>query len=80
MAHDDQGDNGKRDKQTTIVVNNRSVTIDDDHATGAEIKAAAEIPPEFKLYDDKGKEVENDKKVKLKEGERFTAISGQDVS
>lgn len=66
--------------ETAIFVNNRSVTMPDDHATGAEIKAAADIPPDFKLYDEKGREIASDKKVKLKDGDRFTAISGQDVS
>lgn len=66
--------------ETTILVNNRSVTMPDDHATGAEIKASAGIPADFKLYDEKGKEIASDKKVKLKDGDRFTAISGQDVS
>ena len=71
---------GKPSQETTILVNNRSVTMPDDHATGAEIEAAAGVPSDFKLYDEKGKEVEPTEKVKLKEGERFTAISGQDVS
>jgi hypothetical protein len=71
---------GKRSQETTILVNNREVTMPDDHATGAEIKAAAGIPSDFKLFDEKGREIAPDKKVKLKDGERFTAISGQDVS
>jgi hypothetical protein len=71
---------GKPSQATTILVNNRSVTMPDDHATGLEIETAAGVPIDFTLYDDKGKEVAPDKKVKLKEGERFTAISGQDVS
>jgi hypothetical protein len=66
--------------QVTILVNNRPVNLDDDHATGGEIKAAADLPGDFKLYDDKGHEIDDDKRVKLKNGERFTAISGQDVS
>ena len=75
-----QNGHGKPDQHVTVLVNNRSVTLDDDHNTGAQIKAAAGVPPEFKLYDDKGKEIADDKRVKLKEGERLTAISGQDVS
>jgi hypothetical protein len=73
-------EHGKPSQTTTILVNNRSVTMPDDHATGFEIETAAGIPTDFQLFDDKGKEVAPDKKVKLKEGERFTAISGQDVS
>jgi hypothetical protein len=71
---------GKPSQVTTILVNNRTVAMPDDHATGLEIETVAEIPTDFKLYDDKGKEIAPDQKVKLKEGERFTAISGQDVS
>lgn len=71
---------GKPNQETTILVNNRDVTMPDDHATGAEIEAAAGVPSDFKLYDEKGHEIAPDKKVKLKDGERFTAISGQDVS
>ncbi len=71
---------GKPSQETTILVNNRPVTMPDDHATGGEIKAAAGIPPDFQLYDEKGREVASGQKVKLKDGERFTAISGQDVS
>jgi hypothetical protein len=66
--------------ETTIFVNNRPVTMPGDHATGAEIKAAADVPPDFKLYDEKGKEIASDRQVRLKDAERFTAISGQDVS
>jgi hypothetical protein len=73
-------EHGKPSQATTILVNNRTVTMPDDHATGLEIETAAGVPTDFKLYDDKGKEIAPDKKVKLKEDERFTAISGQDVS
>lgn len=81
QADKNKGDKpGKPDGHVTILVNNRPVELDDDHATGSEIKAAAGLPEEFKLYDDKGREIANDERVKLKAGERFTAISGQDVS
>jgi hypothetical protein len=70
----------KRGRKTSIVVNNKAVTMPDDHATGREIKAAAGIPDTFKLYDEKGKEIESHRKVKLHDGDKFTAISGQDVS
>jgi hypothetical protein len=74
------GGPGKKPDAVTITVNNRDVTLPDDHATGAEIKAAAGLPADFKLYDDKGHEIGDDKRVKLKDGERYTSISGQDVS
>ncbi len=77
-AHDDE--HSKPVEQTTIFVNNRPVTLPGDHATGAQIKAAAGVPADFKLYDEKGKPIGDDEVVKLKPDERFTAISGQDVS
>lgn len=67
-------------KTTTILVNNRPVEVEDRELTGAEIKAAAGIPPNFKLYDDKGKEVGDTEQIKVHEKQKFTAISGQDVS
>ncbi len=67
-------------QKVEISVNNRPVVLPDDHATGAEIKSAAGVPAEFKLYDSKGHEIGDDKRVKIKDGDRFTAISGQDVS
>jgi hypothetical protein len=70
----------KPDNHVTILVNNRPVELDDDHVTGSQIKAAAGLPADFKLYDEKGHEIDNDKRVKLKDGEPYTAISGQDVS
>ena len=78
----DKGNNGhgKPSQATTILVNNNAVTLPDDHATGAEIEDAAGVSHDFKLYDEKGKEIGLTDKVKLKAGEKFTAISGQDVS
>lgn len=80
LGKDEGGKPGKPHDHVTILVNNRRVELDDDHATGSEIKTAAGLPSDFKLYDDKGREIGNDERVKLKAGERFTAISGQDVS
>lgn len=71
---------GKPSQATSILVNNRAVTMPDDHATGEQILDAAGISHDFKLYDEKGKEVGLTEKVKLKRNARFTAISGQDVS
>lgn len=70
----------KKPKTITIFVNNRPVEIDDREVTGAEIKTAADIPLPFKLYDAKGKEIGNADHVKVHANEKFTAISGQDVS
>jgi multiubiquitin len=69
-----------RTKTITIFVNNRPVEIEDRRITGAEIKAAADVPSEFKLFNAKGEEIANDTEIKVHPKERFTAISGQDVS
>jgi len=68
------------DHDITILVNNRPVVLEHHKVTGAEIKAAAEVPAEFKLFDPKGREISNDEHVEIRRDERFTAISGQDVS
>lgn len=67
-------------KTITIFVNNNPVTLPDRETNGAEIKEAAGIPLEFKLYGPKGQEVTNEKPIRVHRNERFTAISGQDVS
>ena len=64
----------------TILVNNRDVTLPRRDTTGFEIKRAAEVPETFKLFGPHGDEIENDQQVRIHERERFTAISGQDVS
>lgn len=71
---------GKPLKLVTILVNNRAVEIAGREPSGAEIKAAAQVPAEFKLYDAKGAEIADEARLKVHEKERFTAISGQDVS
>jgi hypothetical protein len=67
-------------KEVVIQVNNRPVTLPHHKTSGREIKAAADIPVEFKLYGPKGHEISNDKQITVHKGEKFTAISGQDVS
>ena len=67
-------------KTITIFVNNNPVTLPDREATGAEIKQAAGLPLEFKLYDHKGQEIDNETSIRVHPKEKFTAISGQDVS
>lgn len=64
----------------TIKVNRRDVHMPDNHATGLEIKRAADVPETFKLFDPHGDEVANDQDIKLHNKDKFTAISGQDVS
>jgi len=70
-------------KTVTIEVNNKPFEAPKSTLTGAEIKALAGVPPDFQLYRLHGKNLEpvaNDDAIKLHEGERFRAVSGQDVS
>lgn len=67
-------------KVVKILVNNRAVEVPGHEVTGAQIKHAAEVPPDFKLYGPDGAEITDGQTVKVKHDERFTAISGQDVS
>ncbi len=73
-------DKPNRPRPVTIKVNRRDVEMPDDHATGLEIKNAADVPETFKLFDPHGDEIANDQDVKIHNHEKFTAISGQDVS
>jgi hypothetical protein len=67
-------------KPVKIRVNNKTVELPDRHTTGAEIKQAAGIPLDFKLYGPKGDEITNEQELEVHRNEKFTAISGQDVS
>jgi hypothetical protein len=69
-----------KDRSVTVQVNRRDVVVPDDHVTGLQIKDAAKVPTTFKLFDPKGDEVANDTTIHVHAHERFTAISGQDVS
>ncbi len=73
-------DTKAKPKTVTIIVNNSEVTLPDREVTGAEIKQAAGLPLEFKLYSRKGEEIANDVTIRIHPHEKFTAISGQDVS
>lgn len=64
----------------TIFVNNNAVEMHQHEATGAEIKKAAGVPANFTLYGPEGDEIADGHHVHLQAGEKFTAISGQDVS
>ena len=70
----------EHDHPVTIKVNNRDVVLPSAEDTGAEIKQAAGVPETFKLFGPDGAEIANDQRVRVHEHERFTAISGQDVS
>ena len=70
-------------KTITVFVNNREVVLPDKHETGAEIKAAAGIPPDFKLYAEHGHDLDlvgDEEHINVHAKERFRAVSGQDVS
>ena len=70
----------ERDHPVTIRVNNRDVVVPRQEVTGAEIKHAAGVPETFKLFGPEGEPIADDERVTVHEQERFTAISGQDVS
>jgi hypothetical protein len=67
-------------KPVTVFVNNRPIKLADRDTTGAEIKKAADVPLDFKLYGPQGDEIEDDEAIRVHARERFIAISGQDVS
>ena len=70
-------------KLITILVNNQPVELSEDEANGLQIKQAAGVPLDFKLYLKHGTQLEeigDDQTVKLHEREEFVAVSGQDVS
>lgn len=67
-------------KPVKIRVNNKPVELPDRNTTGAQIKQAAGIPLDFKLYGPKGDEIKNEQELEVHPNEKFTAISGQDVS
>lgn len=67
-------------RSVTIFVNNKPVDLADRETSGAAIKAAAGIPPDFKLYGPHGDEISDEEELKAHPNEHFTAISGQDVS
>lgn len=77
---DEREEKDHKPHPVSIKVNNRDVTVPDRDVTGGEIKQAADVPPTFKLFGPKGDEVANDQHVRVHNNERFTAISGQDVS
>jgi hypothetical protein len=70
----------RKPKTVTILVNNKPVELPDRHTTGAEIKREAGVPLEFKLYGPHGNEIADDQRLTVHPREKFTAISGVDVS
>ena len=70
-------------KLVTVVVNNRDVTVEDRELSGSELKSAAGVPPDFQLFAEHGSKLEpvgDDERVRVHNGQRFRAVSGQDVS
>jgi hypothetical protein len=70
----------EKTKTITVFVNNNPIDLPDREESGAEIKQAAGLPLEFTLYDPKGRAVSNGEEIRVHRNEKFTAISGQDVS
>lgn len=70
-------------KTLVVFVNNREVTLHGAEETGAEIKLAADVPTDFQLYAEHGRNLElvdDDQRIRVHQHERFRAVSGQDVS
>jgi hypothetical protein len=63
-----------------ILVNRKPVEVPSAHVTGLEIKNAAGVTAEFQLFGPKGESISDEEKVHVHKDEKFTAISGQDVS
>jgi hypothetical protein len=83
MGEQEQAATAKKPKEVTIVVNNRDVDLHSKDVTGAEVKAAAEVPADFQLFQEHGKKLEpvtDNEQIKIHEGERFRAVSGQEVA
>jgi Multiubiquitin len=79
----DQAATKKPPKTITIFVNNRTVELPDKEDTGAEIKAAADVPPDFQLFVEHGSNLDpvaDADPIKVHNQQRFRAVSGQDVS
>ena len=68
------------DRLVTIRVNNKPVQLTGPVVTGAEIKQAAGVPDEFQLFGPKDDPIADQEPVRVHKDEKFTAISGQDVS
>ena len=64
----------------TISVNKKDVQVPQTDVTGLQIKQAANVPDDFQLFNHKGELVTDDEHIRVHKGEKFTAISGQDVS
>lgn len=63
-----------------IRVNKKKVTVYGHTQTGQGIKKAAGLPENFKLFDSHGHPVGDHEHVHVDADDRFTCISGQDVS
>jgi hypothetical protein len=73
----------KKPHEIEISVNNKEVTVPDKELSGAEIKQYAQLPVEFHLYLEQGSklvEIADAETIKVHKGEKFRAVSGQDVS
>jgi hypothetical protein len=73
----------KKPKEITISVNNQDVDLDSKHVTGGQIKEAARVPADFQLFREHGqklRQIADHEEITVHNGERFRAVSGQDVS
>jgi len=95
-GNDDHGDPGQgggddhgHEQKITILVNEKSVTLDDAKQTGMSIKRAAiaqgvQIQPDFVLSIERGggktELIGDDQPIRVHKGERFLAIPNDDNS
>lgn len=81
-------DKEKKDKQFTIFVNNVAFTTNERELTGAQIKALAEVPADYELFQVKGDQtvpIGNEQVVHINNNDHFRAIpagtfGGNDVT
>ncbi|MFN8111648.1 MAG: multiubiquitin domain-containing protein [Solirubrobacterales bacterium] len=72
----------KAPKTVEVIVNNKAVLVP-KRVTGAQIKSAAEVPPDFDLFQVKGRreiEVGDTQLLTVKKGDKFTASPTLDPS
>ena len=67
----------EKPKSITIFVNNKPVKTDEDELTGSAIKALAQVPADYELFEVKGDQsvpIGNDQVVHVHDGQHFRAI------
>jgi len=66
-----------------VFVNDKKVVFESDRATGAQIKAKADVPPDYSLYqrsEGRNEPIRDTEEVELKDGEHFFTRPPSNVS